>query len=165
MFRFFLFLTVLLVGCKTSDINQGKVIPHDEYDQYYVVKEQGTDKNVQENVESITDKVKNVFKKKPTKQSKKVTKKLPTTNKVVNIPKRRVRTSQKKLEPIVVEGGKLMPMTNNQVEIVELKNSFISTVTYVQAFIIICLVGFFYFSRSKKCKKKINKDNGKVLKL
>ena len=161
-------LFILLVGCKTSYINQGKVIPHDDYEHYYVVKEQGTDKDVQESVESISDKVKKVFKKKPVKKPTTVTatKELLTTNNIVKIPKRRVRYTEKgNPEPIVIDGGKLMPMTNDQVEIVELKNTFISTVTYIQAFVIVCLVGFLYFSSPKKSKKKINKDNNKVLNL
>ena len=63
--RYFLFVFLLLfVGCKSTYVHEGKVVPHNEYKHYYVVKDQGPHKNVQEHVETVTDKIKNVFKKK-----------------------------------------------------------------------------------------------------
>ena len=56
-----------------------------------------------------------------------------------------------------------MPMTEDQVEIVDLKNNFITSVAYVQAIFILGLVGFVFYIYHKNKKKKIVSD--KVLKL
>ena len=169
--RVFLFLLfIFLVGCKSSYINEGKVIPDKEYKHYYVLQEQGTDKDVQEKVETVTDKIKNVFKKKPVnlaeteKPSKTVQSVKPKTVKPVTVPKRRVRETQpiSKL-PTIVEEEKLMPMTQEQVEIVELKNDFAIYLTLLQAVVILGLSIFIIFLYKKKKETKINND--KVLKL
>ena len=79
-------------------------------------------------------------------------------------PKRRTRQTQPVTElPIVVEEEKLMPMTKEQVEIVELKNNFAVYLTLLQAVVILGLSIFIIFLYKKKKKKKIN--NGKVLNL
>ena len=56
-----------------------------------------------------------------------------------------------------------MPMTEEQVEIVELKNNFVISVAYIQAIFILGLVGFILYIYHKNKKKKIVSD--KVLKL
>lgn len=168
--RYIFFAFLLLVGCSTPAVKEGKVIPHNEYKHYYVVKDQGTDQNVQEKVETVTDKIKKVFKKDPVNSSK--SEKPPTevksvkskTSKPVVIPKRRTRQTQPVTElPIVVEEEKLMPMTKEQVEIVELKNNFAVYLTLLQALVILGLSIFIIFLYKKKKEKKIN--NGKVLNL
>ena len=169
-FRLFILSLILLCGCKSSDINQGKVISHDEYKHYYVVKDQGTDKDIGEKVDTVADKIKKVFKKDPPVKSATTTK--PETIAVtkpkvvppIKLPKRRVRDTQEITElPIIVDETKLMPMTEEQVEIVELKNSFVASVAYVQAIFILGLVGFILYIYHKNKKKKIVSD--KVLKL
>ena len=169
-FRLFILSLILLCGCKSSDINQGKVISHDEYKHYYVVKDQGTDKDIGEKVDTVADKIKKVFKKDPPVKSATTTK--PETITVtkpkvvppIKLPNRRVRETQEITElPIIVDETKLMPMTEEQVEIVELKNSFVASVAYVQAIFILGLVGFILYIYRKNKKKKIVSD--KVLKL
>ena len=169
-YRYVVFVILLLVGCSTPAVKEGKVIPHDEYKHYYVVKDQGTDQNVQEKVETVTDKIKKVFKKDPINSSKsekpptEVKSVKPKTVKPVTVPKRRVRETQPVTElPIIVEEEKLMPMTKEQVEIVELKNDFTVYLTLLQAVIILSLSVFIIFLYKKKKEKKINND--KVLKL
>ena len=164
--RLFILSLILLCGCKSSDINQGKVIPHDNYKHYYVVKDQGTDKDIGE---TVADKIKKVFKKEPVKaatttkpETIAVTK--PKVVPPIQLPKRRVRETQEITElPIIVDETKLMPMTDEQVEIVELKNSFVTSMEYVQAICIFGLVGFILYIYHKNKKKKIVSD--KVLKL
>lgn len=152
----------MLGGCQSSDINQGKVIPHDEYKHYYVVKEQGPDKDIGEKVDTVADKIKKVFKKEPPVKSATTNK--PKVVKPIQLPKRRVREVQEVTElPIIVNETKLMPMTEDQVEIVDLKNNFITSVAYVQAIFILGLVGFVFYIYHKNKKKKIVSD--KVLKL
>ena len=121
-FRLFILSLILLCGCKSSDINQGKVISHDEYKHYYVVKDQGTDKDIGEKVDTVADKIKKVFKKDPPVKSATTTK--PETVTVtkpkvvppIKLPKRRVRDTQEITElPIIVDETKLMPMTEEQV--------------------------------------------------
>jgi len=56
-----------------------------------------------------------------------------------------------------------MPMTKEQVEIVELKNNFAVYLTLLQALVILGLSIFIIFLYKKKKEKKIN--NGKVLNL
>ena len=161
-FRLFVLLVLLLCGCQSSDINQGKVIPHDEYKHYYVVKEQGPDKDIGEKVDTVADKIKKVFKKEPSVKSANTNK--PKVVKPIQLPKRRVREVQEVTElPIIVNETKLMPMTEDQVEIVDLKNNFITSVAYVQAIFILGLVGFVFYIYHKNKKKKIVSD--KVLKL
>lgn len=169
-FRLFILSLILLCGCKSSDINQGKVISHDEYKHYYVVKEEGPDKDIGEKVDTVADKIKKVFKKDPPVKSATTTKpKTITANKPkvvppIKLPKRRVRETQEITElPIIVDETKLMPMTEEQVEIVELKNNFVASVAYVQAIFILGLVGFILYIYHKNKKKKIVSD--KVLKL
>jgi len=169
-FRLFVLLVLLLCGCQSSDINQGKVIHHDDYKHYYVVKDQGTDKDIGEKVDTVADKIKKVFKKEPPVKSATTTKpKTITTNKPkavkpIQLPKRRVREiPDEPVLPIIVDETKLMPMTEEQVEIVELKNNFVASVAYVQAIFILGLVGFILYIYHKNKKKKIVSD--KVLKL
>tara|TARA_R100000908_G_C3727021_1_gene127726 strand:- start:32 stop:550 length:519 start_codon:yes stop_codon:yes gene_type:complete len=170
-YKYFLFVFLMLfVGCKSSTIHEGKVIPHDEYKHYYVVKDQGTHKNVQEKVETVTDKIKKVFKKKPVtssspkKASTSVESAKPKTVKPVQIPKRRIRETQPVTElPVIVTDEKLMPMTEEQVEIIELKNDYVIYLTILQALLILGLSIFAIILYNKKRDKKIN--NGKVLKL
>ena len=171
--RFLSFFLLVCCGCKSTHVNQGKVIPHDEYEHYYVVKDEGTDKDIQEQVVSFTDKVKNVFKKDPPVQTKNTVKpktiesKKPKQEvKPIQLPKRRVRDTQPITDlPIVVNETKLMPMTSEQVKIVDLKNNVITTLAYIQAFLIIFLTGVivYVFRKKNKTKKEINND--KVLKL
>lgn len=168
-FRLFV-LSVFLCGCKSTDINQGKVIHHDDYKHYYVVKEQGTDKDIEEKVDTVADKIKKVFKKEPPVKSATTTKpksiavNKPKVVKPIQLPKRKPRETQEITElPIIVDNTKLMPMTEEQVEIVELKNNFITSVAYVQAIFILGLVGFILYIYHKNKKKKIVSD--KVLKL
>ena len=169
--RFLSFFLLVCCGCKSTHVNQGKVIPHDEYEHYYVVKDEGTDKDIQEQVVSFSDKVKNVFKKEPPVQTKNTVKpktiesKKPKQEiKPVQLPKRRVRATQQVTElPIVVDDTKLMPMTQEQVKIVKLKNDFTVYLTLLQAVVILGLSIFIIFLYKKKKKKKIN--NGKVLNL
>ena len=161
-FRLFVLSILMLGGCQSSDINQGKVIPHDEYKHYYVVKEQGPDKDIGEKVDTVADKIKKVFKKEPPVKSATTNK--PKVVKPIQLPKRRVREVQEVTElPIIVNETKLMPMTEDQVEIVDLKNNFITSVAYVQAIFILGLVGFVFYIYHKNKKKKIVSD--KVLKL
>ena len=169
-FRLFILLLILLCGCKSSDINQGKVISHDEYKHYYVVKEEGPDKDIGEKVDTVADKIKKVFKKDPPVKSATTTN--PETIAVtkpkvvppIKLPKRGVRETQEITElPIIVDETKLMPMTEEQVEIVELKNNFVISVAYIQAIFILGLVGFILYIYHKNKKKKIVSD--KVLKL
>ena len=168
-FRLFILSLLLLCGCKSSDINQGKVIPHDEYKHYYVVKEEGPDKDIGEKVDTVADKIKKVFKREPVKTStttKPVTVSVtkPKVVPPIKLPKRRVRETQEITElPIIVDETKLMPMTEEQVEIVELKNNFVASVAYIQAIFILGLVGFILYIYHKNKKKKIVSD--KVLKL
>ena len=169
-FRLLVLLVLLLCGCQSSDINQGKVIHHDDYKHYYVVKDQGTDKDIGEKVDTVADKIKKVFKKEPPVKSATTTKpKTITTNKPkavkpIQLPKRRVREIQDEPSlPIIVDETKLMPMTEEQVEIVELKNNFVASVAYIQAIFILGLVGFILYIYHKNKKKKIVSD--KVLKL
>jgi len=169
-FRLFILSLLLLCGCKSSDINQGKVISHDEYKHYYVVKDQGTDKDIGEKVDTVADKIKKVFKKDPpvksatTIEPETITVTKPKVVPPIKLPKRRVRDTQEITElPIIVDETKLMPMTEEQVEIVELKNSFVASVAYVQAIFILGLVGFILYIYHKNKKKKIVSD--KVLKL
>ena len=56
-----------------------------------------------------------------------------------------------------------MPMTKEQVKIVELKNNFAVYLTLLQALVILGLSIFIIFLYKKKKEKKIN--NGKVLNL
>lgn len=167
MLRWLLFLLIILFffGCKSSDIHKGKVIPAEKYSHYYVIKEQDTDKNVQEKVETFTDKIKNVFKKEPVRQSTPI-----KLDPKINSKKDPVTSSKKIIEvqdisqrpSITLEGERLVPMTTEQVEIVELKNTFINSVTFIQAIIILCLGGFIiYFLK----KKKSTKIDHKVLNL
>lgn len=161
-FRLFVLSILMLGGCQSSDINQGKVIPHDEYKHYYVVKEQGPDKDIGEKVDTVADKIKKVFKKEPSVKSATTNK--PKVVKPIQLPKRRVREVQEVTElPIIVNETKLMPMTEDQVEIVDLKNNFITSVAYVQAIFILGLVVFVFYIYHKNKKKKIVSD--KVLKL
>jgi hypothetical protein len=168
-FRLFILSIILLCGCKSSHINEGKVLSHDEYKHYYVVKEQGTDKDIGERVDTVTEKIKKVFKKEPvnvetTTKSETVEVTKPKVVPPIKLPKRRVRETQEVTEiPIVIDDTKLMPMTEEQVEIVELKNSFVASVAYVQAIFILGLVGFILYIYHKNKKKKIVSD--KVLKL
>ena len=82
----------------------------------------------------------------------------------IKLPKRRVRDTQEITElPIIIDETKLMPMTEEQVEIVDLKNNFVTSVAYVQAIFILGLVGFILYIYHKNKKKKIVSD--KVLKL
>ena len=168
-FRLFILSLILLCGCKSSDINQGKVIPHDNYKHYYVVKDQGTDKDIGEKVDTVADKIKKVFKKEPVKaetttKPETITVTKPKVVPPIKLPKRRVRDTQEITElPIIVDDTKLMPMTEEQVEIVELKNSFVTSVAYVQAIFILGLVSFIFYIYYKNKKKKIVSD--KVLKL
>ena len=168
-FRLFILSLLLLCGCKSSDINQGKVIPHDEYKHYYVVKEEGPDKDIGEKVDTVADKIKKVFKREPVKAAtttkpETITVTKPKVVKPIQLPKRRVREVQEVTElPIIVNETKLMPMTEDQVEIVDLKNNFITSVAYVQAIFILGLVGFVFYIYHKNKKKKIVSD--KVLKL
>ena len=167
--RLFILSLILLCGCKSSDINQGKVISHDEYKHYYVVKDQGTDKDIGEKVDTVADKIKKVFKREPVKAAtttkpETITVTKPKVVPPIKLPKRRVRETQEITElPIIVDETKLMPMTEEQVEIVELKNSFVASVAYVQAIFILGLVGFILYIYHKNKKKKIVSD--KVLKL
>jgi hypothetical protein len=165
-------ISFIFFGCKSTDIHEGKVISHEEYDQYYVVKEQGTDKNIQEKVETFTDKFKKVFKKDPVKSTTpiKSTKTKPgrvsVTNNVLNISKKPVKNIQLVPKtPIIIGGEKLMPMTNEQVEIVNLKNTFISTITIIQSIIILCLAVYLVYKLKNKKKKNKNIPHSKVLKL
>jgi hypothetical protein len=168
-FRLFILSIILLCGCKSSHINEGKVLSHDEYKHYYVVKEQGTDKDIGERVDTVAEKIKKVFKKEPVKvettsKSKTVETTKPKVVPPIKLPKRRVRETQEITElPIIVDETKLMPMTEEQVEIVELKNNFVASVAYVQAIFILGLVGFILYIYHKNKKKKIVSD--KVLKL
>jgi len=169
-FRLFVLLVLLLCGCQSSDINQGKVIHHDDYKHYYVVKEEGPDKDIGEKVDTVADKIKKVFKKKPpvksatTTKPNTVTANKPKVVKPIQLPKRRVRETQEITElPIIVNETKLMPMTEEQVEIVDLKNNFVTSVAYIQAIFILGLVGFIFYIYHKNKKKKIVSD--KVLKL
>ena len=168
-FRLFVLSLILLCGCKSSDINQGKVISHDEYKHYYVVKEEGPDKDIGEKVDTVADKIKKVFKREPVKTStttkpETITVTKPKVVPPIKLPKRRVRDTQEITElPIIVDETKLMPMTEEQVEIVELKNIFVASVAYVQAIFILGLVGFIIYIYHKNKKKKIVSD--KVLKL
>ena len=154
-------LFVLFVGCKSSYINEGKVIHHDDYDHYYIVKEQGTDKNIEEKVETITDKVKSVFKKKPVKSD------TVKTNKPVKIPKRRVRKVTPVPSPVIqVDESKLMPMTKRQVEIVELKNDLVISVAFVQSILLLISIIFIivlWRRHKKKPQNKPQNTNDKVL--
>jgi len=167
-----LLISFIFFGCKSTDIHEGKVIHHDEYDQYYVVKEQGTDKNIQEKVETFTDKVKKVFKKDPEKSTDSIknAKTNPSivlvTNNVPKVPKKSNNNIQPVTEsPIIIGGQKLMPMTNEQVEIVNLKNTFISTITIIQSVIILCLAIYLVYKLKYKKKKNKNIPHSKVLKL
>ena len=168
-FRLFVLLVLLLCVCQSSDINQGKVIHHDDYKHYYVVKEEGPDKDIGEKVDTVADKIKKVFKREPVKTSTTTKPKTIEANKPkvvppIKLPKRRVRETQEITElPIIVDETKLMPMTEEQVEIVELKNNFVASVAYVQAIFILGLVGFILYIYHKNKKKKIVSD--KVLKL
>jgi len=169
-FRLFILALIILCGCQSSDINQGKVIHHDDYKHYYVVKEQGTDKDIKEKVDTVADKIKKVFKKDPpvksatTSKPKTIVANKPKVVKPIQLPKRRVREVQDEPAlPIVIDETKLMPMTEEQVEIVELKNNFVASVAYVQAIFILGLVGFILYIYHKNKKKKIVSD--KVLKL
>ena len=169
-FRLFILSLIFLCGCKSSDINQGKVISHDEYKHYYVVKEEGPDKDIGEKVDTVADKIKKVFKGKPpvksatTTKPNTVTANKPKVVKPIQLPKRRARETQEITElPIIIDQTKLMPMTEEQVEIVELKNNFVASVAYVQAIFILGLVGFILYIYHKNKKKKIVSD--KVLKL
>ena len=168
-FRLFVLSLILLCGCKSSDINQGKVISHDEYKHYYVVKEEGPDKDIGEKVDTVADKIKKVFKREPvntstTTKPETITVTKPKVVPPIKLPKRRVRETQEVTElPIIVDETKLMPMTEEQVEIVELKNNFVASVAYVQAIFILGLVGFILYIYHKNKKKKIVSD--KVLKL
>tara|TARA_R100001463_G_scaffold106973_1_gene161572 strand:- start:201 stop:695 length:495 start_codon:yes stop_codon:yes gene_type:complete len=154
-------ISFIFLGCKSTDIHEGKVIHHDEYDQYYVVKEQGTDKNIQEKVETFTDKVKKVFKKDPVKSTTPIKSpkinpsKLSVTNNVIKASKKLENNIQPvSKSPIIIGGKKLMPMTNEQVEIVDLKNTFISTITIIQSVIILCLAVYLVYKLKSKKKKK-----------
>ena len=168
-FRLFILSLLLLCGCKSSDINQGKVISHDEYKHYYVVKEEGPDKDIGEKVDTVADKIKKVFKREPVKAAtttkpETITVTKPKVVPPIKLPKRRVRETQEITElPIIVDETKLMPMTEEQVEIVELKNNFVASVAYIQAIFILGLVGFIIYIYHKNKKKKIVSD--KVLKL
>ena len=168
-FRLFILSIILLCGCKSSHINEGKVLSQDEYKHYYVVKEQGTDKDIGERVDTVAEKIKKVFKKEPvnvetTTKSETVEATKPKVVPPIKLPKRRVRETQEVTEiPIVIDNTKLMPMTEEQVEIVELKNSFVASIAYVQAIFILGLVGFILYIYHKNKKKKIVSD--KVLKL
>ena len=172
----FLFL-IFLLGCKSSYIHEGKVIPHDDYKHYYVLQEQGTDKDIGEKVETVKNKVTGVFKKKPvdkqepekpsTRQSVSTDQLNRSKIKRVSIPKRRVREVQSSVTrlPDPVE-DKLMPMTPKQVEIIDLKNDFVTYLSYIQAIIILILLIFIIVKLQKKSsvsKKNKNKDTGKVL--
>lgn len=164
--RYLSFAVLLLfVGCKSSTIHEGKVIPHSEYKHYYVVKDQGPDKNVQEQAKTVTDKIKKIFSKKEVDSKESQT---PTNSvqqsKPVKIPKRKLRETQPVTDlPIIVNKDKLMPMTEEQVEIIELKNDYVIYLTILQAFLILGLSIFVIIIYNKKRDKKIN--NGKVLKL
>jgi len=169
-FRLFVLSILMLGGCQSSDINQGKVIPHDKYKHYYVVKDLGPDKDIGEKVDTVADKIKKVFKKKPPVNSATTTK--PKTivvneSKVVKptqLTKRRVEEVSGVTElPIIVNQTKLMPMTEDQVKIVDLKNNFVTSVAYIQSVFILSLVGFIFYIYYKNKKKKIISD--KVLKL
>ena len=168
-FRLFVLSLILLCGCKSSDINQGKVISHDEYKHYYVVKEEGPDKDIGEKVDTVADKIKKVFKREPVKTStttnpETITVTKPKVVPPIKLPKRRVRDTQEITElPIIVDDTKLMPMTEEQVEIVDLKNNFVTSVAYIQAIFILGLVSFILYIYHKNKKKKIVSD--KVLKL
>ena len=173
--RYLSFAVLLLfVGCKSSTIHEGKVIPHDEYKHYYVVKDQGTHKNVQEQAKTVTDKIKKIFSKKEvdSKESQKPKTPVQTVkpktkkpqSKPVKIPKRKLRETQPVTDlPIIVNKDKLMPMTEEQVEIIELKNDYVIYLTIFQALLILSLSIFVIIIYNKKRDKKIN--NGKVLKL
>ena len=113
-------------------------------------------------IQKDADKIKKVFKKEPPVKSATTNK--PKVVKPIQLPKRRVREVQEVTElPIIVNETKLMPMTEEQVEIVELKNNFVASVAYIQAIFILGLVGFILYIYHKNKKKKIVSD--KVLKL
>jgi len=111
-FRLFVLLVLLLCGCQSSDINQGKVIHHDDYKHYYVVKEEGPDRDIGEKVDTVADKIKKVFKKDPPVKSATTTKpKTITTNKPkavkpIQLPKRRVREVQEVTELPIIKNKK-----------------------------------------------------------
>jgi len=162
----------LLLGCKSTYVHEGKVIPDKEYKHYYVLQDQGTDKDLGEKVKTVKDKVTSVFKKKPVDKQepeKPAVKQSVSTDqlnrskiKKFSIPKRRVREVQSPVTelPAPVVKDKLMPMTPKQVEIVNLKNDFVMYVAYSQAVIILIILVYFWFTRTKKNKII---DDGKVL--
>ena len=158
--RLLLFLLLIfLIGCKSSYINEGKVIPDKEYKHYYVLSDQGTDQDVQEKVKTVTNKIKNAFanKKPVTKDEstspKKITSEPVKTKQPITIPKRRVRDLQS--ITTLPQEVKLMPMTEEQVEVVNLKNNVVTYISYLQAIIIIVLLVIILIIF--KIKKKHNK--------
>ena len=163
------FIVVLfLVGCSTP-IKVDEPLKETEYKNYYVLKEQKPDENIQEKVVSTPKKIKNaivsVFKK-DEEQPETVAVDVPSTNTRIQISTK-VKpnpalpvTITNTVENVVQE---VIPITEEEAVIIKARNGFAMYLSYLQAVVILSLGIYIYVKLFRK--KKNNKNDGKVLKL